>query len=131
MFLFNQKNLPYQLYQMKQKWKQNHHDYQLRVIRILQQRNPIQKLRPPRHQQKQKLQTTYQTELPTSSTVKSEVASDLKEECIRKTVGNFADPDDCHYYYRCMKGVLNRQECPRGFGWDAKSKMCSTKGCLK
>ncbi|XP_055853758.1 mucin-2-like [Episyrphus balteatus] len=78
--------------------------------------------------------TSTETELLASSEETNDIddsIQEIREECRKKFNGSFAYPGECKFYYRCISGHLSKQECPRSFGWDAKSKMCTSKGCSK
>ncbi|XP_055857080.1 peritrophin-1-like [Episyrphus balteatus] len=52
-----------------------------------------------------------------------------RQLCTSNTSGYFEYSKNCHYYYRCMNGLMTIQECPAGFGWDAVRKTCSSTAC--
>ncbi|XP_055905711.1 probable endochitinase [Eupeodes corollae] len=54
-----------------------------------------------------------------------------RELCTGNKSGYFEYVKNCHYYYRCMNGLLTIQECPSGFGWDGIRKMCSSTACRR
>ncbi|XP_043212385.1 acidic mammalian chitinase-like, partial [Amphibalanus amphitrite] len=38
--------------------------------------------------------------------------------------GWFADPEDCHRFYKCLSGAAHRAACPAGTGWNQAISSC-------
>ncbi|XP_055857427.1 uncharacterized protein LOC129920205 [Episyrphus balteatus] len=47
-----------------------------------------------------------------STTAPNTITTRIHELCLSKSVGRLSYPNDCRYYFRCMRGVLNKRECP-------------------
>jgi len=43
----------------------------------------------------------------------------------------FPHPDNCNYFYYCIKGFLTLQQCPFYYGWDIERRSCVQIGVAK
>ncbi|XP_016959235.3 probable chitinase 10 [Drosophila biarmipes] len=45
-------------------------------------------------------------------------------KCLPHMTEFFPHPDNCNYFYYCIKGFLTLQQCPFYYGWDIERRSC-------
>ncbi|XP_068154964.1 probable chitinase 10 [Drosophila tropicalis] len=45
-------------------------------------------------------------------------------KCLPTMTDFFPHPDNCNYFYYCIKGFLTLQQCPFYYGWDVQRRSC-------
>ncbi|EDX15732.1 GD17570 [Drosophila simulans] len=52
-------------------------------------------------------------------------------KCLPHMTEFFPHPDNCNYFYYCIKGFLTLQQCPFYYGWDIERRSCVQIGVAK